>query len=150
MDVTILRLAIGLEVIILTALFKRGLYAVVPVFTVCILSCLIQGPWLHYVHQTGTDREYFLAYYAIDLMTIALYILAIAECWKKGYLATISATMFFYLLFKGVSYFFLVKGATDAALNLLGNLRYLNLGCYALWASLVWGYDVFGIKFRSR
>jgi hypothetical protein len=150
MDATILALTMALEIVMLAGLFYRKLFLVIPWFTICILACLLQGPWLLYIQRTGSARQYFLSYYAVDLINIAFYTVAIRECCRKGYFCAISFTMGIYLGCKAFSYLYLVDGEIEQALNLHGQLRFLNLVCYVIWAFMVWGYDVFGLKFRTR
>src|ERR1700741_1084976 len=146
MDIAILRLTVALEIAILAGLYLRRWVTLIPCFTFTIFCCLIEPIPAMYIYRHGTGNDYYLAYYAIDLFNVALYILSIIECWKRGYLRSISISMALYLGFKAVSYLLMVAHHLRDAIAMHGQLRFANLACYFVWAFMIWEYDVFGVQ----
>jgi hypothetical protein len=143
MDVTILRLTMVLEIVMLAGLLWRGLYRVVPCFTFYIFCCLVEPLPAMHVYRHGVGNEYYLTYYAIDLFNVALSLVCIVECCNKGYLRSISISMCLYLCLKFYGYELMVRGLVADAVRVHGELRFPNIACYVMWSLLVWGYDVF-------
>ena len=149
MDVLIWNITIFLEAILLLGIVSMRRYRLVPWFTVCIAFSTVESYPLAMTLRYGSALDYYLTYYAFDLLNVGLYIAAIRECWHKGYLFPISASMVLYLIPKAVTYGVLISGHRDAGLALTGDLRYMNIACYRVWIPLIWGYDVFGPRHKS-
>jgi hypothetical protein len=148
MDETILRLTMALEISMLAGLLWSGLCFRIPFFTFAIFCCLIEPvPALH-IARYGTPRDYYLVYYAIDLFNIALYALTVAACWRSY--RVISLSMFGYLCLKLYCYQLMIGNHLEQSIRFHGLLRWPNLGCYFLWAFLIWRYHCRGIKIPSR
>lgn len=151
MDMGILKVTLALEIAILGGLFYRHwMIRLLPCFTLLIVFSALEVIPLTRICLRGTPHEYYLAYYAFDLLNIFLYLLAMRECWQRGYFTTISVTVAVYLSLKALSYAMIVVGRRDAALAIHGDLRFVNLACYAMWCCMIWGYDRFGTQSRTR
>ena len=142
MDVLIWRLTILLEVVILAGAWWRRAWISIPVFVGTIAFCAVQSIPLAIVLRHGSKLDYYYTYYAIDIATIAAYVLSAMQCWRYPRWRPISLTMMIYLLCKLPVYWLIHIGHRQVAGAYLGDLRFANLACYLVWAFMVWRYDV--------
>lgn len=141
MNTAIWQFTILLEFAILTGLWWRRYWVSIPIFTATIAFCAVQSIPLSIILRHGTKLDYYYAYYAIDLMTVACYILSAVQCWRYLRFRVLSLTMAIWLLAKAPVYVLISTGHRRVAGLYLGDLRFANIACYFVWAFVVWRYD---------
>lgn len=147
MDTYIWQSTILCEIVILVGLIRNHyLIQLLPWFTASVIFSTLESIPLASIQHHGTALDYYYAYYAFDLLNVAIYVAAAHEAWRFRDFTVISISMVVYLIFKGASYALLITGHTQASIALHGDLRFANIACYVVWSAMIWRYDVLGTQ----
>lgn len=140
MDNAIWIVTIIAHVAILAIIVCRRIY--LPVFAFTILFGIVESPALYHVLNHGSHQEYFLLYYAFDLINVLLYVGSILETRCLRHLEIIAFSMSIYLVPKALSYFALIAHWHRMFSVANHVLHYSNIACLATWMMALAMYSV--------